>query len=184
MAFYKFCLNFYQHTHIFQQSSLTQEKYNLYLSLLIESNQLEEVEIKKEDWFKFVTDNSNVPLPNSQPNINNMQNTLNNLLKINYLQCCVYFYDLKQQYKNSKMNLNDFSILQDIKWKLNTHPNKNQNICTQEEWVKVRPSPPRKTSMPHLPTTINNILYVFTKFFSKHEGYMLAIKKRKRKTSS
>ena len=78
-------------------------------------------------------------LPDKQPKVSQLIQTISKQLEFNYVQLCLDFYTIKNNNEDNK-NLceKSFEKLEDILWKLNTHPNKSKKM-DEEMWANSAP---------------------------------------------
>ena len=134
-------------------------------------------------------------LPDKQPKVSQLIKTISKQLEFNYVQLCLDFYTIKNNNEDNK-NLceKSFEKLEDILWKLNTHPNKSEKM-DEEMWAKLRPkdlyvfnrntqSMILKTkapvcSMPRKPCTIQFLIDRISKLFNANQDHIKQIRQER-----
>lgn len=143
-----------------------------------------------EDYEDYVVEH--IYLPNKQPNISKLLKIISKQLEFNFVQLCVDFYTIKNNKENNK-NLceKSFDKLEDILWKLHTHPNKSEKM-DEEMWSQLRPKDlyvlDRNTrtmilktkapvcSMPRKPCTIQFLIDRINKLFNSNKDHIKQIR--------
>ena len=151
-------------------SNLSQESHSHLSSILSSLNQSNDSEI--ENWDDVVAEH--IYLPNKQPKLSQIKQQIAQKLQFNCVQLCVEFYAIKNNNEDNK-NLceKSFEKLENILWKLKTHPNKSQ-VMDSESWSNLRPkdiyvrdrntgmmvlqTKAPKTSMPRKPCNVQFVI--------------------------
>ena len=146
-----------------------------------------------EDYENLVIEH--IYLPNKQPKVSELIKTISKQLEFNFVQLCVDFYAIKNNQENNK-NLceNSFEKLENILWKLQTHPNKSEKM-NEEMWSQLRPkdlyvlnrstrtmvlktkAPP--CSMPRKPCTIQFLIDRINKLFHANKDHIKQIREER-----
>jgi hypothetical protein len=146
-----------------------------------------------EDYEDYISEH--IYLPNKQPKVSQLIQIISKQLEFNFVQLCLDFYTIKNNKENNK-NLceKSFEKLEDILWKLNTHPNKSEKM-DEEMWAKLRPkdlyvfnrntqSMILKTkapvcSMPRKPCTIQFLIDRISKLFNANQDHIKQIRQER-----
>ena len=132
-------------------------------------------------------------LPNKQPKISQLIQIISKQLEFNFVQLCVDFYAIKNnQEDNNNLCEKSFEKLEDILWKLQTHPNKSEKM-NEEMWSQLRPKDlyaldqnTRKMklktkaplcTMPRKPCTIQFLIDRIHKLFNTNKNHIHQIRK-------
>ena len=117
-------------------SSLTQDSHSHLSSILSSLKSVDSSEVI-ENWNEIVEEHN--CLPSKQPNLSKLIQTISKQLQFNFVQLCVDFYSIKNNEEDNK-NLSEksFEQLENILWKLNTHPNKSE-LMDSKSWLQLRP---------------------------------------------
>ena len=146
-----------------------------------------------EDYENLVLEH--IYLPNKQPNISQLIKTISKQLELDFVQLCVDFYAIKNnQEDNNNLCEKSFEKLEDILWKLQTHPNKSEKM-NEEMWNKLRPKDlyalDRNTrnmvlktkaplcTMPRKPCTIQFLIDRINKLFNANKDHIQQIHKER-----
>ena len=134
-------------------------------------------------------------LPNKQPKVSQLIKTISKQLEFNFVQLCLDFYSIKNNNEDNK-NLceKSFEKLEDILWKLNTHPKKSEKM-DEEMWSKLRPkdlyvfntntqsmilkTKAPKCSMPRKPCTIQFLIDRINKLFNANKDHIHQIRQER-----
>ena len=117
-------------------SSLNSESHSHLSSILSSLQSLDESEVI-ENYDDIVIEH--IYLPENQPNTSQLIQTISNQLQFNFVQLCVDFYTIKNNNEDNKqLSEKSFEQLENILWKLNTHPNKSE-LMDSNTWSQLRP---------------------------------------------
>ena len=174
-------------------SNLDQSTHTKLSSILsnLQSQDYEDI----EDYDNLVIEH--IYLPNKQPQVSQLIKTISKQLEFNFVQLCLDFYTIKNNQEDNK-NLceKSFEKLEDILWKLHTHPNKSEKM-NEEMWDKLRPkdlyvfnkntqsmilkTKALKCSMPRKPCTIQFLIDRINKLFNANKDHIQQIREDRAK---
>ena len=174
-------------------SNLDQSTHGKLSSILSNLQSQDDEDI--EDYDNLVLEH--IYLPNKQPQVSQLIKTISKQLEFNFVQLCLDFYTIKNNQEDNK-NLceKSFEKLEDILWKLHSHPNKSKKM-DEEMWDKLRPkdlyvfnintqsmilkTKALKCSMPRKPCTIQFLIDRINKLFNANKEHIQQIREERAK---